>query len=95
MAQLYRNGKLSTVKNLGWLLRNWRLVKAFYVHDRPDGKAWMIASLGNNDHYATMWACRTICRDWLNRPVFRGLPVQFLQENTTCGAIKYRESWEA
>ena len=31
MAQVERDGKVTKVKNLGWLLRNWKRVERFEV----------------------------------------------------------------
>lgn len=75
------NGK--PVKNLGWLLRNWQLVKSFTVIPHPEVSqgsqpdAVLIAHLKGNGEYQTGFASREILKDWLNRPVFRGLPVEW------------------
>jgi len=71
------NGR--TVKNLGWLLRHWKEVKSFTIEPHPPSdtiaECVLVATLKNGaGEYRTGFACKDILRDWLNRPVFRGLP---------------------
>ncbi len=71
------------VKNLGWLLRNWKQVEAFTLEDHPavedrgmKPEVLLTAQLRDGRRYVTGFMCANICRDWLNRPVFRGLPIK-------------------
>lgn len=72
-----RNGKIIRVKNLGWLLRNWQQVESFAVWPHPElargmkPDAILIATLKDGERYQTSFACATVLRDWLSRPVFR------------------------
>jgi hypothetical protein len=68
------------VKNLGWLLRNWRKVRSFAIRPhpplkgggfRPDAVLYAYTSAGT---YRTGFSSATILADWLDRPIFRGLP---------------------
>jgi len=70
---------LRTVKNLGWLLRNWQRVERFTVQPvgEPTGlwQAHLTAHLRDGREYHTDFASAEQLADWLNRPVFRGLYV--------------------
>lgn len=81
------DGTVKPVKNLGWLLRNWQDVARIEIH-QPDChrfENWdvlMVAHLKDGRRYSTTWADAGVCRAWLNRPVFRGLPLNFIGEET-------------
>ena len=68
------------VKNLGWLLRHWKAVESFTIEPHPpvthgfEPDAVLIAHLKGGVIYKTGFSCSSILRDWLNRPVFRGVP---------------------
>lgn len=73
------NGK--PVKNLGWLLRNWQKVDSFVIRKHPPVRQGfqpdvvLVAKLKCNEgEYVTGFSCASVLRDWLNRPVFRGVP---------------------
>lgn len=72
-----RGQKPFTVQNLGWLLRNWQEVSAFHFDYQPsdswDGR--LIAVLKCGGTYVTKFSSLTVCFRWLNRPVFKGLPL--------------------
>lgn len=78
------DGTLKPVKNLGWLLRNWQLVTEFEVIEMEKGAGLMIAHLRDGRKYTTNWVSFSHCRDWLHRPVFIGIPLQYGSEQTTC-----------
>lgn len=91
----YADGTVKPVKNLGWLLRNWQLVERIEVHQPDcarfeDWDVLMVAYLKDGRRYSTTWASGTVCRNWLHRPVFEGLPLWIvddqapLGEQTTC-----------
>lgn len=73
-----RNGKQKPVKNLGWLLRNWKQVESFEI-DLPHGQtlaeATLVALLRDGDSYVCEFASYNILRNWLHRPVFMGMEV--------------------
>lgn len=96
-----------SVRNLGWLLRNWRDVARFevlrasapevakypeiagehegkYLEGRKYPEGILVAYLHDGREYRTLFACLTVCRSFLDRPVFRGLPLTFLGEETSC-----------
>lgn len=99
-ATLTRHGcKPVTVKNLGWLLSNWQEVTAFHFDYQPDGMddGRLIAVLKCGGTYVTTYASLTVCFRWLNRPVFRGLPLTIRRAEVakgmwTIGDVKYREA---
>ena len=65
------------VKNLGWLLRNWRNVRRFYRVD-----SFLIAEIRGGDwsgFYCCDWASEAVMLDWLKRPVFRGVEIVTLE----------------
>lgn len=84
-----RNGKTIKVKNLGWLLRNWREVESFRVsapalslsYSRvisgmpPD--AILTANLRGGGEYVTEYVSAHVLASFLHRPVFDTLPVDW------------------
>lgn len=78
-----------TVKNLGWLLRNWKKIKDIQIDevDRPSLR-WMyecrLVAFFEGGFYETYFTSRHICRLWLRRPVFRGLKLSWYRSLTTC-----------
>lgn len=84
--EVKKGDKVRKVKNLGWLLRHWQEVDAISVIEWGEGGAFMVAwlSTGKGDYYAATWASATVCRAWLARPVFFGLPLVWMGQHTTC-----------
>lgn len=71
------NGK--KVKNLGWLLRNWKNVKEFRVYTQnltnPADDAILTAEMLDGRVYETGFADKITLNRFLRRPVFYGLVV--------------------
>jgi len=69
-------GRSHAVKNLGWLLRNWKQITRFELQrdHGPAQEALMVAYFPHG-HYTTNWASWNLMLAWLDRPIFRGLPV--------------------
>jgi hypothetical protein len=67
----YDNGRVFTVKNLGWLLRHKRDIVSLTITPIGNGCADMEVSLelvsGKTAVYRTQWASMTICREFINR----------------------------
>lgn len=81
MAILTKNGKTRTVKNLGWLLRNWREVESFKLakHGKfPNDEGRMTAFLKCGGKYETGWASFDLMQEWIKRPVFFGLKAEIV-----------------
>jgi len=82
-ATVTRNGKTREVKNLGWLLANWRSVTGFTVEPHPvidsgfQPDAVLIAHLRCGGEYRTGFYCLAILKDFLDRPVFRGVNIAY------------------
>jgi hypothetical protein len=67
-------GKQRAVKNLGWLVRNWKRVESFEVLHLPgDYEALLQAHLKGGGLYSTHFASTQVLRSWLCRPVFIGV----------------------
>lgn len=68
-------GRAKPVKNLGWLLRNWKDVNRFEVTESPvpGWDALLIAYLNDGGRYESTFASKTVLKDFLHRPVFRGV----------------------
>lgn len=80
------NGKTRVVKNLGWIRRNWKNIERLewktYGKTLPgptktdrfmdDGEFWAIMRDGSV--YKTPYACFSVWRNFIRRPVFYGLP---------------------
>lgn len=87
-ATVTRPGKPTRkVQNLGWLLRNWKEVERFEVNEpfkKSDGEALLRAHLKDGGEYTTVFASASVLWDFLHRPVFFGLSLQWMKG-------KYRE----
>lgn len=101
------------VKNLGWLLRNWKTVELIEVlhpwvvrirptgaysslspipwHDIPDDArnepfdCWLVARMRDGSTYVSSFADSSLLLNWLDRPVFRGLPLSWFDLPTKVG----------
>jgi hypothetical protein len=88
MAIVIKDQQVRQVKNLGWLLSNWHDVAGFELFGFPapgtvnDG--FLIATMRDGRVYATTFACFSVARQWLHRPVFRGLPLNDCGVETAC-----------
>lgn len=84
----YLDGRVKRVKNLGWLLRNWKRVDrtlGFKLTGTSDGGCRLVARLrldypvlpnAEPHSYVTDFASLTVCWSWLDRPVFGGISCQ-------------------
>jgi hypothetical protein len=82
---LYTLGKPRKVLNLGWLLKHARWAVEVNVVKHRDGSATLQVDLdtrhiknlhvgrGSAYRYVTDFADYSICLEWIDRPVFRGL----------------------
>ena len=82
MASVVRNADGSTreVKNLGWLLRNWKRAEGFAWYWEParygGSNGLFLAEMSGGQAYETDFADFTVFLRWIDRPVFRGLHVR-------------------
>jgi hypothetical protein len=67
-------GKVRNVKNLGWLLHHWKEVRGFELSKTSHGQGYMKVYLYGDRVYETDWGSYDMMFDWVQRPVFRGLP---------------------
>lgn len=71
------SGSIRQVKNLGWLINNWRGVHSFSVtrllKDRYGAR--LVAHMDDGRIYVTDFVSRQVLACWLNRPVFQGTEV--------------------
>lgn len=86
------DGTRRTVHNLGWLLRHARdVVRLAAIEPRPeDGRyvsAVLVADLDDGRTYLAPFASRTVLAGWLDRPSFRGLPLDWFGIETTAGTV--------
>lgn len=91
MASLYDSTgrKIRDVRNLGWLLRNWKTVRAVRIEPirfqsgAGLAECRMIVRMdarntpGGAAEYRTDWGCARLLWDWLRRPVLRGVPLEW------------------
>ena len=79
-------GKVKPVKNLGWLLRHWQGIACINVKAIGPFPHECMLNVHYTDGriYSTEFASASACRDFLHRPVFIGLPLDFMGEQTTC-----------
>ena len=74
LPSLVRNGAFFiNVKNLGWLIRNWRIVDAFDVYPHPpvigglQPDVYLVARLSDGRTYETGYSDIGVMRAWLKR----------------------------
>jgi hypothetical protein len=84
MAQVWSGSGFRWAKNLGWLLRHGRDVESVTVKDHDTSDCIMFARLRTGDLFVSTWEDRAVCRKWLKRPLFKGLPLDWFGEETTC-----------
>ena len=80
---VYPDGRLRTVKNLGWLLRNWKNVDHFKVVPgtiKEHHEAKLYEYMTDGTFFRANFADKTVLWNWLKRPVFLGLTVDWFGE---------------
>lgn len=77
------------VKNLGWLLKNQREITQFFLlpYQMPGGwtEGFLVAHTRDGRVYVTSFGSFDIARNFLNRPVFKGLPLTDGNDTVTIG----------
>lgn len=65
------------VKNLGWLRKHWQEVTEFKATSDRESFARVVleATLKDGGTYRVPWASWRFMLEWLNRPIFKGLPI--------------------
>ena len=67
------------VKNLGWLLRNWKKVEYFkIIQYLLYNKTELVAYCDDQVQYRTEFADFSVCLNFLNRPIFKTLEVEYI-----------------
>jgi hypothetical protein len=69
--------------NLGWLLRHWKDLEHIEIISSfcgKDGWCVLVAKVwvsywGKECYYITKFASRTVCEEWIDRPIFHGVKV--------------------
>jgi hypothetical protein len=93
MCEIYRDGKApKQVKNLGWLLRHWKDVKNFDVclSGNSFPSEYTLTAFSDDWFFITDYASLSVLHSWLNRPVFVGLPINWLSANQVkIGSLEY------
>ena len=77
MAHIIKDNRMIPVKNLGWLLANWKRVERFVILET-------ILIAYDRDLlpiYIVTWADFNVLIPWLHRPVFKGLPLEIWRNN--------------
>ena len=94
------NNKPVAIKNLSWLLRNWKRVESLGFNYAPDNQTMndgqLVAKLYGGGIYFCDFASLSVCWNWLNRPVFKGCKfvlVQFFDKRAefVVGDDKWKE----
>jgi hypothetical protein len=76
-----RNGKTFNVKNLGYLLRNWKDVtflstSKYCEQGSTFNRGLLVAYFKDGGRGEWSFMDYTVMMQWIDRPVFRGIPVQ-------------------
>lgn len=92
MPRLYtKHGRAEREVNFGWLLRHAGSVERIEVNPlsgdwREHGPVAMLATLTDRQEFLAHFTGAAICRKWLRRPLFRGVPLVWNGLRTTCDA---------
>jgi hypothetical protein len=89
------DGTCTEVKNLGWLLRHARECEVITI-TRYSGESMhqagseceLCVKLRTDRYFTCRFASFDVCRQWVNRPVLRGLPLRII------GADRRVELWQ-
>lgn len=93
------DGKKKRVKNLGWLMRNWKGVAEFAAirgnASLPESEAFLIARMRDGSRFESDFASLDVMLGhFLDRPVFRGADITIVDRGeemkTTIGSPAYR-----
>jgi hypothetical protein len=90
---VYPDGATREVKNLGYMLRNWKEIEAIQVTtfepDALEGRtfcdAFMSVDFTDGRIYTTGFMSREVLARFLDRPVLRGLPVNWFGHECKIG----------
>ena len=74
-AQVIKNGKTTNVKNLAWLVKNHRQITDFEISKGTDNYECVIQANFCDGYYSSDFASYEVLKEWLARPIFRGLQV--------------------
>lgn len=87
------------IKNLGWLLRNWKNINYLFIHKKEGlgHECELMASIQDSDClYHTEFASYQVCLRILDRPIFRDLSIIIKESNNAespykVGSKEYRQ----
>ncbi len=92
---VYPNGNIKEIKNLGYMLRNWKEIESIQVgnFEEYEGKGmspdcFMSVDFQDGKIYTTGFMSKSVLASWLDRPVLRGLPVLWFGAELTIGKDK-------
>lgn len=85
MPQVITLHSTKNVLNAGWIIKHWREVKSIKWEDSPadsrtypmDGKVTFELP---NCLFVMDWNCYQVFIDWVNRPIFKGLPLTIIKQ---------------
>jgi hypothetical protein len=91
---VYPDGKVREVKNLGYMLRNWKQIESIVVSKfelqeamkilgYQHCEAFMSVHFSDGRIYTTGFMSKEVLRRFLYRPVLRGLPLNWFGEEET------------
>jgi hypothetical protein len=93
---VYPDGTVKKVKNLGYILRNWKQIEAIQVDNfvsedttrsmKPE--AFMSVDFTDGRIYTTGFMSKAVLVEWLDRPVLRGLSIYWFGKELTIGKDK-------
>jgi hypothetical protein len=100
----YRRDRVKYVKNLGWLVRNWKKIQHMTVEvepSRPTSREVRLTATCRWGHssdrygeevvYTCIFADITVLHGhFLDRPIFRGLWVKWLGKSMQIGTEEYK-----
>lgn len=87
----YPDGTTKEVKNLGYLLRNWKVVDRFEAYSSDDkGYTTLRAIMNDGRIYEVDFAAKNVLWNWLKRPVFLGVPLNWFGKEHIISKGGYR-----
>lgn len=84
------DGTIRKVKNLGWIIRNWKNIASLEWQSTPHSgpvkdSGVFAAYMRDGSKYLTEYASYEVFQQWVKRPVFEGLKMTVNGVDTVVG----------
>lgn len=89
------NGTVFNPRNLGWILKHWMEVES--INARRSGEGYIVLFWARSPQtkwwsFETYFMDGSVLKDWLDRPVFRGLTITWNGSKCFIGGQVYKDA---